>query len=82
VRSELWFRWKWVPAAASQTHIARAVAAVGAHGDFACESTAAWKVENDAGSGEYLMSCQRCTSEAQTGSCLDESEAGRGSAVR
>jgi len=62
-----WFRLKWRPGRGLQRRFARVVAAVKAHAGFACESTAAWKVENDAGSGESLMSCQHCAAASDFG---------------
>jgi hypothetical protein len=78
VLSALWFRRKWSPERRLQTRFARVVPAVKAHAGIACTSTTTWKVENDARSGESLMSCQHCTSLAGPGSGSDGSKAGRG----
>ena len=58
----LWFRLKSRPGRRLQTRFVRAMAAARAHVGIACASTIAWKADNDAGSGESLMSYQLGTS--------------------
>jgi hypothetical protein len=72
-----WFRRKRRPKWRLQMRFVRFVAVARAHAGTACASTTAWRVDDDFGSGEFLMNCQHCISLAGQVPGLDGSKVGR-----